>query len=768
VSPLLPAAVRARAVAASRPPVDRRLRALRRCSAVGVAAYLVLLAAFALGVPGAGTLLLGGGYSFFLALLVAVIAVRAWLYREGRAAWACFAAALASYLVGNAVYALGYHHQLAVDRPFWPDLGWMAFYPLAYVALLLMLRDRVSRLSAATWVDGLVTSLTAAAFGAAFAVTAVLDATHGSAGAVGTSLAYPIGDTILLVLVLGSVTVLGRGAGAAWWWLAAGLAAFAGTDVDYVVQVARDTYTPGTVLDLGWGAAFLCFGLAALQPPRRGVSRRLEGRAGLVLPGACAVAALVLLFLGYLRHGDVVPGALALGAVLAALARTTLSFREVRALADSRRQARTDELTGLPNRRAVYEALDAVDVQLAAGRGAAVLVVDLDRFKEINDSLGHAAGDALLRQVGPRLAGRLRTGDLVGRLGGDEFVVLCADLPVAEAELLARRMRQELQRPFRFGGMALAVDASIGVAVAPLQCGSAEELLQLADLAMYRAKATRTGSAVYDDARDGAGRHRLETVEQLRAGIARGELVLHFQPKLHLRTGQVPEVEALVRWQHPDRGLLYPDVFVDLAESAGLMAALTAAVLDLALTQCRSWRDGGRELGVAVNVSPSDLVDPGFPGLVATALRRHGLPAEVLVLEVTESLLVADRERAAAVLGELRLAGVGISIDDYGTGYSSLAYLATLPVTELKLDRSFVSGMSASPRTAAVVASTLQLARSLGLVLVAEGVEDAATMAALDALDCDVVQGYHVSRPLPAAQLTAWLDARSAVPVSSS
>ena len=747
-----------------RPPVDPALRTLRRVSALGVAAYVLLLIAAGLGLDAASTLLLGGGYSFFLALLVVVTAARAVLYRQDRAAWGCFAAGLACYLGGNAAYALHYQHHLSLARPFWPDLGWMAFYPLAYVALLLMLRIRVRRLAVGTWVDGVVTGLTAAAFGAAFAVGAVLDATEGSVAVVATSLAYPIGDTLLLILVLGSITVIGRGAGAAWWWLSAGMALFAVTDVGYVLRVAQDTYAGGSPLDLGWGAAFLCFGMAALQPPRIGLSAKLEGRSGLVLPGLCALSALVLLFVGYLHDGDLAAGTLALAAVLAALVRGALTFREVLTLAESRRQARTDELTGLPNRRSVYEALTVADRDLAGGQSMAVLVIDLDRFKDINDSLGHVAGDELLRQVGPRLSARLRAGDLLARLGGDEFVVLTRDVTGPEALELAQRLRAELQRPFRFGSMGLTVDASVGIAVGPGDSGSAEELLQLADLAMYSAKATPAGAALYDDARDGQGRHRLETVEQLRSGISAGELVLHYQPKLNLRTGAVDGVEALVRWAHPDRGLLYPDAFIDLAESSGLMSQLTTAVLERALVQCRSWRDAGLVLDVSVNVSPTDLTDERFPAQVAAALARHGVPADRLVLEVTESLLMADRERAVRVLQQLRDTGVGISIDDYGTGYSSLAYLASLPVTELKLDRTFISSMPGSPRAAAVVTSTLRLAQSLGLVLVAEGAEDAETVDALTALDCDLVQGYHISRPLPAGQLEVWLRDRSAVP----
>jgi diguanylate cyclase (GGDEF)-like protein len=747
-----------------RAPVDRRLRALRRASAAGIGAYALLFVSGLLGIDVASRFLVSGGSSVFLGMVVVGTAARAVMFREDRAAWAFFAAGLACYLGGNATSALYYQHQSGSVGPSWADLGWMAFYPLAYVALVLMVRARLPQLSMSTWLDGIVSGCTTAAFGAAFAVGAVREATHSGIGVNLTSLVYPIADTALLILIVGSLTVIGRGAGAAWWWLSAGMACFALSDVIYVLRVARGTWSSGTLLDLGWVIAFWCFAAAVLQRPRISGPTRWEGRAGLVLPGVCVLAALGLLFHGYLRSGDTLAGILALAAVLAALARTTLTFREVRALADSRRQARTDELTGLPNRRSVYEALETVERRLAAGASMAVLVVDLDRFKEINDSLGHAAGDELLRQVGPRLSARLRPGDLLFRLGGDEFVVLSADLDGAEALALGQRLRAELQRPFRFGSMGLTVDASVGIAVGPGHSASAEELLQLADLAMYSAKRTRVGATLYDDARDGEGRHRLETVEQLRAGIAAGELVLHYQPKLNLRTGAVDGVEALVRWAHPDRGLLYPDSFIDLAESSGLMSKLTSAVLDGALAQWRVWADTGLVLDVSVNVSPTDLTDDGFPAEVATVLLRHGVPATRLVLEVTESLLMADRERAVRVLERLRDTGVGISIDDYGTGYSSLAYLASLPVTELKLDRAFVGSMPGSPRTAAVVTSTLQLAQSLGLVLVAEGAEDAETVDALIALDCDMVQGYHISRPLPAAQLEAWLRERSAVP----
>ncbi|TFV63014.1 EAL domain-containing protein [Geodermatophilus sp. DF01-2] len=744
-----------------RRPADRLLRLVRRAAAVLGATYAISVLITVLGSGALATLAVSGKW-VFLAGLTGLLALRARVSPEDRTAWLCFAGAVATYTVSASGYALSSRGTAVVDRPAWFDLGFIAFYPLVSAALFGMLRARVRRLTSSMWLDGVVTGLTAAAFAAAFVLGASL---HTALDRVALVAVYPVADLLLLVLIAGALAVIGRGAGGCWWWLTAGTGLFVLTDTAYAYQVVQGSYAAGGLLDVGWGLVFVCYGLAACQQPSPAVTARLRTMRVLVIPGACALAALALLLRGYVEHGDPVAGVLAFGAVLAALARTALTFREVKALADSRRQARTDELTGLPNRRRLFETLGAADVRMARGGTTAVLVLDLDRFKEINDSLGHAVGDALLREVGPRLAGQLRSGDLLARLGGDEFVVLAAGLDDAGALALAQRLCATLQRPSQLAGMALSVDASVGVAVGPLHSTRAEELLQMADLAMYSAKAGRSGAVVYDEGRHGSGRHRLEAIAQLRRAIDDGELVLHYQPKLSLPTGRVDGVEALVRWEHPERGLLFPDAFIELAESAGLMPALTTRVVDLALAQRRTWADRGWELTVAVNVSPSNLVDERFPDEVTALLARHGVPPAALVLEVTESLLMEDRERAVRVLAGLREAGVGVSIDDYGTGYSSLSYLATLPVTELKLDRTFVSAMTGSPRAAAIVTSTLQLAHALGLVFVAEGVEDQHTVDALAALDCDVVQGYHLSRPLPAQQVQRWLEARTVIPV---
>ncbi|TKJ21530.1 EAL domain-containing protein [Blastococcus sp. CCUG 61487] len=740
---------------------DLSLRVVRLLAAALVGLWVLALGAAALGVTAVGDLLAAQGKLVFLAGLVVLLVVRGAGSPVDRVSWWCFAAAVLSYLGGAAAYEFYYRGLEVQPRPSWSDVAFLGFFPLAFVAFLLLLRTRVRRLTASMWLDSIVTGCTAAAVAAALGIGAQLQAADGDALATATALLYPIGDLLLLSLLAGGLVLIGRGAGPGWWWVTAGLAIFVVTDTAYAYQLAHGTYTVGGPLDVAWGLAFVCCGMAATQRTSRGTTTRADGGSALLIPAASALVAVALLFRGYLGVGDPVAGGFALAAVLAALTRTGLTFRDVRALADSRRQARTDELTGLPNRRSVFEALEAADTRLAAGEPTAVVVIDLDRFKEINDSLGHAVGDALLAQVGPRLRDQLRTDDLLARLGGDEFVVLAADLDADGARLLADRLRTQLQKPFRVSGMGLSVDASIGVAVGPGDSASAVELLQLADLAMYAAKSTRSGVAVFDEERDGHGRHRLEDVAQLRRGIEGGELVLHYQPKLALTSGSVCGVEALVRWQHPDRGLLYPDAFIDLAESAGLMAQLTDQVVDMALAQCRAWADAGRTLTMAVNVSPSNLVDEDFPAQVRALLDRHGLPASSLVLEVTEGLLMEDRERAVRVLGRLRDDGVGVAIDDYGTGYSSLAYLAALPVTELKLDRTFVAAMTGSSRAESIVTSTLQLAHALGLVLVAEGAEDQATVDALTWLGCDVVQGYHLSRPLPADALWNWLEERN-------
>jgi diguanylate cyclase (GGDEF)-like protein len=420
-------------------------------------------------------------------------------------------------------------------------------------------------------------------------------------------------------------------------------------------------------------------------------------------------------------------------------------------------EAHHDSLTGLPNRRRFIEQLEAT--VYADGPGAcAVLMIDLDRFKEINDSFGHTVGDDLLCLVGPRLQQALAPGDLLARMGGDEFAVLLPGAGADRAEEVAERLGTALRDAFELDGMPLHVDASIGIALSPDHGRDRSLLLARADTAMYAAKRGRHGYELW--APDGTpdSRDRLETLEQLRTALDTEQLIPHYQPKLDLRSDRVIGVEALVRWEHPDRGLLFPDVFLPLAEQAGLMRRLALRVLERSLSDLRDWRDQGLDLTVAVNLSVSNLQDIALPDQVAMLLDAFSVPADALVLEITEDVLMADAARSQQVMAGLRRLGVRLSVDDYGTGYSSLAYLRALPVDELKLDRSFVTHLTTDDRSAAIVRSTLQLSRDLGMTMVVEGVEDAAALAALRDWGCDTAQGYHIARPMPADRFLGWLS----------
>jgi len=425
-----------------------------------------------------------------------------------------------------------------------------------------------------------------------------------------------------------------------------------------------------------------------------------------------------------------------------------------------------DALTGLPNRTLLTERLgQALRADARAGTSTGLLLLDLDRFKEINDTFGHHHGDEVLSQVGPRLAGVLRAVDTVARLAGDEFVVLLPDTgSVADATAVAAKLRAALETPFHVEGIDLDVEVSVGVVLSGEHGRDVATLLQRADIAMYTAKTQNLGIAAYDPAIDRNSPAKLALFGDLRRALDRGELIVHYQPKVSISTGGVVGAEALVRWQHPERGLVFPDEFIPFIEHTGLIGPLTRHVLDIALAQARTWSDAGQPLTVSVNLSARNLLDVGLPGQVEELLAAHGVDAELLVLEVTESAIMTEPARAQLLLEQLSTLGVRISIDDFGAGYTSLGQLKDLPVSELKIDRSFVTTMTESPSNALIVGSVIELGHSLGFTLVAEGVETEQVMAALAALGCDVAQGYHLSRPVTAAAFDTWLAERPLTP----
>jgi diguanylate cyclase (GGDEF)-like protein len=426
-----------------------------------------------------------------------------------------------------------------------------------------------------------------------------------------------------------------------------------------------------------------------------------------------------------------------------------------------RHQALHDDLTDLPNRTLLYDRMeDALSAAERGGEPAALLLVDLDRFKEVNDTLGHDTGDRLLEEVAARLQGVVRRGDTLARLGGDEFAVLLRGLPDrGMAAELAGRLQDAIARPFTLDGVVAVLDASIGIAHCPEHGTDVHTLVQRADVAMYDAKRSRTSIETYSAERDPYSAERLQLLGELRTAIGAGELVLHYQPKVDVGSQRVIGVEALLRWQHPVHGLLPPVEFVPLAERTGAIGDLTRWVLDAALAQCRAWRDAGLDLTMAVNLAAPNIADATLPDAVAALLELHGVPGDRLECEISEHTVMADPRRAMAILERLRGLGVRLSLDDFGTGHSSLSYLKRLPLDEVKIDRSFVMGMTDDDNDAAIVRTTIDLARNLGLEVVAEGVETEAILRDLSELSCDVAQGFFLSRPLPAAELDDWLVA---------
>jgi diguanylate cyclase len=510
------------------------------------------------------------------------------------------------------------------------------------------------------------------------------------------------------------------------------------------------------VPNLGWAAGLALLGFGAWQQPSLRV--RFEGVPVLVVPALFTLTATGLLVYDHFAPLNVASVLLAAATLAVAVLRTALSFREVRQLAESRREALTDDLTGLANRRHFFLRLE--EALRHADRRLGVLVLDLDDFKELNDTLGHHAGDLLLEEVAARLPRCVRVHDMLARLGGDEFAVLLVDAGPEEARAAADRVRAAIGRPYELEGIQLALDASVGVALFPDSATTAQGLVQRADVAMYQAKASRSGTELYTESRDARSRERLALSGELRRSIEEEELVLHYQPICDPRTGRPVATEALVRWLHPERGLLMPGDFLDLAERAGTMRDLTLWVMRAAIGQAREWREAGLPVRMSVNLSPQDLLDLRFADDVADALDSVHLSADAVTFEITEDTIMADPLRGMDILRDLGDLGVGLALDDFGTGYSSLAHLKRLPVEELKIDRSFVSRMVEEHDDGVIVRSTIELARSLRLRVVAEGVEDLATWTRLTELGCDLIQGFGVSRPLPAAEATAWLAAR--------
>ena len=733
---------------------------------VALAAAVGFTVLFAAGVAGGFTH--GRWQDFFnhwvytggIAVAFGCVAWRAVAVRAERGAWLAIAAGLGCFLLGD-LYFNGFLAALEEPPyPSWADAGWLLFYPFAYVGLVLLIRGRVERLPASSWLEGVIGALALASVAAAVAFDPLVASTEGVFSTIATNLAYPTGDVLLLTFVCAGAALQGWRSGRAWAFLAVGLASMALADSIYLVQTAQGTYREGGWVDAAWPTAAVLIAIGAWQPEATRRPRvALEGWMPQAMTVAFSMLALGVLVLESVRQVNLVAHLLVIATMVAIMGRLGLAGRERRALESSREEARTDELTGLGNRRDFYRRADERLVAAAKqGDAVALLSLDLTRFKEFNDTLGHHAGDQLLREVGRRLAACL-PGGAVARLGGDEFVALSPPgVDERQARDIALEIQAALGTPLELEGMVTYAHGSIGIALFPDHATTRGDLLRHADVAMYRAKQQGTGIEIYAPHGDHNSRDRLELAGDLHGALAAGnQLVLYYQPKADLATGDVTGVEALVRWQHPTRGLLHPDSFLPIAQQHGLMHTFTRAVLDHALRQQRAWQRAGLELQVAVNLDAANLLDLRFPDEVGALLDRYETPPGALQLEITENTVMVDPVRILDILAGLGELGINLALDDFGTGYSSLAYLKRLPVQELKIDKSFVQDMLIAHEDATIVRSIVDLGRNLGLRVVAEGAETPDHWTALAGLGCHTAQGYYLTRPLPAPQLATWL-----------
>jgi diguanylate cyclase len=665
------------------------------------------------------------------------------------------AVGVALYLCGNVVFFL---HDRLGSGPSFPspaDVGWLGIYPFLLAGLLLALREHLRGVRLIVALDGLSGLLAGGAL-TCWVIKPLIENVWDGSLRSAILLAYPICAVVVMAACCGALGVVGRTRGRHFLLWVLGMLVFGGGDVFYAYRLANHTYEVGTLLDVTWalGVVMLATGATRLRPPEH---RTIPGPRSFLVTSVAAAATVLVLAAAPPWVEDPLPTVLALMAMATCTVRFALVFRQLRELAAVRQQARTDELTGAANRRGLYFALDQ---RLECEEGFGLLLIDLDHFKEVNDSFGHAAGDALLKGVVTRFAKaleELETPHLLARLGGDEFAVLLHEVGSRDAaEVCANALQESLQAPMELDEVVLHVQASIGIAVAPEHASNRADMLFAADAAMYAAKSAGEPVCYFSPTAGGDRRKRLEIAEDLFTALDNDELTVEYQP-IMTADGQLEAAEALVRWEHPTKGRLSPAEFLDIAERYRLTPAIARRVLDVALTDLRRWRADGAVLRLSVNVSASDLRDEKLVDIVASALLTHGVPPSALTIEITETAMMRDPETASTVMHALDDLGVRLAIDDYGTGYSSLEYLLKLPINELKLDRAFSKHLVHELRSVAIVRSTVDLTHALGLRMVAEGVENQNTLEILQELECDLVQGWHLGRPVPAVEFAELL-----------
>ncbi|WP_433077400.1 EAL domain-containing protein [Dactylosporangium sp. CA-052675] len=700
---------------------------------------------------------------FYLIVLIATALLalaRPLLVRRNRVAWLFVGGGVASWAAGDVYWQASFTDvdANAIPVPSPADVFYVGLYPLAYIGFILLARASVRRLPASVWLDGVVTSLAAGAMFSAFTLNDLLDADESKPlAAIVTNLAYPIGDLILMVVAVAALAMVRWRNDPVWWLAALGAAAFTAADTAYLFGLSDNTYTDGSWPDGTWMIGLTLMALAGSVHRRRSIDE-VRGFAALLVPILFSLCALGVLIVGTFVHLHPLTIVMASGCLLAAGIRTALTFEQTRELTRTRREAATDEISGLGNRRVLDSALPSMLASLPRGAVLPMTIVSVDHLHEMNRILGYTAGDMILNAVGTRLQQALPPEAVAVRLGGAEIAILrtvsagTADSIARDTEVLLR----SLAAPVPAGPVPVQLELSAGVALAPMHATASAELIRCAADALHEAKASRSEVEIYDPGHRGdVGSHLLPDL--LRA-VEQEQFFVYYQPKVDLSTRRPVALEALLRWRHPVHGWIEPEVLQRLAMQVGLTRQLTRFLLRSALESCANWRRQGYELGVAADICAADVLDSRLPYDVAKMVNKLVVPPAALTLEIAEEVMLIDARRTATALGQFRHFGVRLALDHYGRSAPSLARLRGMPVDELKLDPAFVAPMANSPQDAVVVRSTVELARSLGITVVAEGVDSREMADAATLSGCAGGQGRVPGEPLSVEALPAWLS----------
>lgn len=726
-------------------------------------AWVVLLLGLALnavaerGSPQTGQAILLATMSIFFPLLLLRLAVASRLFATRRVALLLLLAAVLAWSLGSmSVNAASLEEQTQFPAPG----EWLFLLSYVGIAGYLMLDvDRKQLRPSRGWLDIAIICGGTLCLASLLLVTPIRMISHQDGLPLLLALLYPLADTALVLVVLAQALLQARTDRRQSLLLGAAFVCLAIADSGFALHASAQTYDFDVLSNALWGGAFAFLVAAACRPEQTTIRviPKAAGTAMMVAAGGVALAVLTVRPDDTLALYTVPPAVLTMAAVAA---RMVLALRDANRATEAFALSQTDDLTKLPNRRAVRARLQE---RLAAGDPLALMLLDLDGFKEINDALGHHAGDVVLRFVAVRMREAVEPGVLVARLGGDEFAILLdTDDELALMET-AQQVLAELAKPILVDGIEICPSGSIGITVVHASDSGENnesdigEVLRRADVAMYQAKSSRTGAALYDAQLDEFSRSRLALAEELRKGIAEDQIEVWYQPQVDAATMQVHAVEALVRWRHPTQGLLSPFAFLPAARRAGLMGALSDRIAWIAVRDQQRLHAAGLDVRVAINCAPPELLSHTFVPRLYASLEEFAVPADRMVLEVTEDSFLADPQRAREILLDLTAHGVQVSIDDYGTGFSSLTYLRNLPIHELKIDRSLVRGVAEDERTRMIVASTIQLAHALDMRTVAEGVEEVNDLTELVRQGIDTLQGYHLAKPMPLEEVLQWV-----------